>query len=301
MSVTINLIFWGDTWCNYDEVIAQLSNVDITEPVIIHTQHEGVSLKSSGVIEALDRWISDTNRLPGTVTVNTPNQYEKINYKFDNTLSTWPHFFKPSRLNYHRDISQIDTSKKLFGLFLGRYNKMRNTIANDVVNNYQYHFLISIMKADRLNAISWWDSKIKNIGSLDAMSIDDQYNDHHNTNQSLLNFYNEFQIELAVETVTRGESFFPTEKSIRPIMGSKPFITYATIDFLKNIKELGFRTFSELWSEDYDQFEGIKRWERIKSVIADIIEQGYDCNLATEIVKYNYDHLQTIIHDNKNL
>jgi len=39
----------------------------------------------------------------------------------------------------------------------------------------------------------------------------------------------------------------------------------------------------------------------IKLVIADIIEQGYDCNLATEIVKYNHNHLQTIIHDNQNL
>ena len=133
------------------------------------------------------------------------------------------------------------------------------------------------------------------------MSVDDQYNENYNTNQSLLNFYNDFQIELAVETVTRGESFFPTEKTIRPIMGSKPFITYATIDFLKNIKELGFRTFSELWSEDYDQFEGIERWKRIKLAIAKIIDQGYDCDLANKIVQYNYNHLQTIISNNKNL
>jgi hypothetical protein len=301
MSVTINLIFCGDEWCNHDDVITQLGNVDINESVIIHTQHEGVSLKSSGVIEALDRWISDTNRLPSTVTVDTPNQYEKINYTFNNVLSTWPHFFKPSRLNYYQEISQIDTSKKLFGIFLGRYNKMRNTIANDLVNNYQQHFLISIMKADRLDAISWWDSKIESIGSLDNMGVEDQYNGCHNTNQSLLDFYNDFQVEVAVETVTHGEAFFPTEKTIRPIMGSKPFITYATIDFLKNIKELGFRTFEELWSEDYDQFEGIERWGRIKLVIADIIEQRYDCNLAKEIVKYNHAHLQTIIHDDKNL
>ena len=301
MSVTINLIFWGDEWVNCDDVIVQLNNVDINEQVIIHTQHEGVSLKSAGVIGILDNWVAKTNRLTNTISINTPNHYEKINYKFNNTLSTWPHFFKPNRLNYYRETTQINFSKKLFGLFLGRYNEIRNVIAEDIVNNHQQHFLISILRADRLEASNWWNSKIEAIGSLDSMSVDDQYNENYNTNQSLLNFYNDFQIELAVETVTRGESFFPTEKTIRPIMGSKPFITYATIDFLKNIKELGFRTFSELWSEDYDQFEGIERWKRIKLVIAKIIDQGYDCDLANKIVQYNYNHLQTIISDNKNL
>ena len=301
MPTTINLVFWGDEWVNRSEVIAQLDDIAVDEPVIIHTQHEGVSLKVSGVIEVLNRWVSDTNRLSSTVNINTPNQYEKINYKFHNKLSNWPHFFKPSRLNYYREISQIDTSKKLFGLFLGRYNQMRNIIANDIVNNHRLHFLISIMKADRLDASSWWDSNLESIGSLDNMSVEDQYTGRHNTNQSLLNFYNDFQIEFSIETVTRGEAFFPTEKTIRPVMGSKPFIIYATVDFLKNIKKLGFRTFSELWSEDYDQFEGIKRWNYIKLLITDIIKHGYDCNLANEIVQYNYDHLQTILQNNKNL
>ena len=299
MSVTINLIFWGDEWINRDSIIKQLCDIPIDDQVIMHTQHEGISLRASGVLEVIDKWVSTTNRSPDTVLINTPNHYEKINYKFDNKLSLHPHFFKPGQLDYYRNYSQLTKFGKLFGLFLGRYTQVRNIIAADIIADYRQHFLISIMQGDRLEASQWWNSEIETIGSLDHMTIDNQYDGNHNTNQSLLTFYNDFQIELVVETVTLGEAFFPTEKTIRPIMGSKPFIIYAYMDFLKNIQELGFRTFSELWSEEYDQLEGIPRWNCIKLLIANIIEQGYDCNIANEIVQYNYNYLQKIISANK--
>ena len=93
------------------------------------------------------------------------------------------------------------------------------------------------------------------------------------------------------ETITRGESFFATEKTVRPIVGCRPFLLYGTVGFLKNLKQAGFRTFSELWSEDYDQFEGPERWNQIKLTIDLIVRDGYNIDLAREIVAYNYHYL----------
>jgi hypothetical protein len=143
-----------------------------------------------------------------------------------------------------------------------------------------------------------WDPEIEAIGSLDKVNIEDQWAGKHNTNQSLLQFYNDFQIEIVAETVTLGESFFPTEKTVRPIMGSKPFITYAPVNYLANLRNIGFQTFDSIWSEDYDRYEGVERWNRMQLVINGIIDNGYDCNCAQEIVQYNYNHLQTIINQN---
>ena len=286
----------GDSWTNRKEIIDIIYKIDQNKSVVFHTMFEGISLKSSGILQVINDWVATTNRDPKTVSINTPNQYEKINYNFANLANPWGHFFNQSLIKYHRAYSQINSNAKLFGLFLGRYQFMRNTMAKTMVDNYYSNSLISIMQASRYtDTTPWWDPEIVAIGSIDNADIKDQYDDMHNTNQSLLQFYNDFQIEIVAETVTLGESFFPTEKTVRPIMGSKPFIIYAPINYLTNLRNMGFQTFGDIWSEEYDQYEGVDRWNQIQLVIENIAKKGYDCDRAQEIVQYNYNHLQKII------
>jgi hypothetical protein len=142
-----------------------------------------------------------------------------------------------------------------------------------------------------------YDQDIWNIGSIDNMSVSDQGKDKSkNTNQSLLNYYNQFQIEIVAETMTRGTTFFPTEKTVRPIMGSKPMLIFGPINYMNNLRRLGFKTFGDLWSEEYDNYEGRARWDLIKKIIGNIIDKNYDCLHAQDIVKYNYQHLQKILN-----
>ena len=287
----------GDAWTNRKEVIEAIYKINQSDSVIFDTRHEGISLKSSGVLQVIDDWVTATNRDPATVTIATPNQFEKINYKFTKFVKRGGHFFSQNLIKYYREYSKIDSNAKAFGLFLGRHQFMRNIIAKTMLDNYYSNCLISIMQAVRYsNTNPWWDTEIEAIGSLDNADIKDQYDNQHNTNQSLLQFYNDFQIEIVAETITLGESFFPTEKTVRPIMGSKPFITYAPVNYLANLRNMGFQTFDSVWSEDYDQYEGVERWNRMRSVINGIIDNGYDCNRAQEIVQYNYTHLQTVIN-----
>jgi hypothetical protein len=162
-------------------------------------------------------------------------------------------------------------------------------MALDIVTDYQSHVVMSVMKT--AYAVSPWHKLVQAIPSIDDMSVSDQYHGAMDTNLSLLKFYNQFQIEVVAETMCAGISFFPTEKTFRPITGRRPFLVFGSIHFLNNLRSLGFRTYSECWDESYDQYQGQERWQRIRQVIDDIICNGYDIELATEIADYNRTHL----------
>jgi hypothetical protein len=294
----VKIILAGEVWENSSEVIDKLYSISSTEPVVINTRAEGVSLGAVGVLEVLDRWVKDTGRSPDTVKINTPNHFEKTNYQF---LHQRPSHFllKPYISKYHVPLRDLVQSQYLFGFFVGNYRPIRNTIARDILTRYRQHFLISIMRFSTIpnsGPDQFWDPDIYEIGSIDNRQVEDQYKlDVPNTNYSLLQFYNQFEIELVSETFLYGQTFFPTEKTARPIVGCRPMLINGPINFLDNLKQLGFKTFDQLWPEEYDGYEGQTRWTQIKLTIDYIIKHGYDRNLANEIVRYNYNLLQDTI------
>jgi len=295
----VKILLLVEGWKNSVEVINKLYSIPPTEPVVISTESEGFSLKSLGVLQAIDQWVVDTGRSPNTVKIDTPNQFEKINYQFLNP-QTMSHFFLNTFVGeYFCPPRQLAQSNKLFGLFVGRYTSDRNAIARDILATCKQNFLMSVMDSNyRPN--DWWDPDVYAVGSIDNQLVQNHYRDRSgyvgiNLNFSLLQFYDQFEIELVSETFLYGQSFFPTEKTVRPIVGCRPMLINGPINFLDNLKQLGFKTFEQLWPEDYDQYEFPKRWDQIKLTINHIIEQGYDRNLANEIVQYNYNHLQQLM------
>jgi hypothetical protein len=266
--------------------------------ILFSTRHEGVSLEACGFLNYINHWVAQNNKNPSLITINTPNQIEQLPYKFFQSREL--HFLCRDNVRYYVPQTAIDPCSKIFGLFVGRYTADRNLMVRDMLDKRE-HFLFSVMHNDQtdLNNPSTitYDQDIWNIGSIDNMSVSDQGKDKSkNTNQSLLNYYNQFQIEIVAETMTRGTTFFPTEKTVRPIMGSKPMLIFGPINYMNNLRRLGFKTFGDLWSEEYDNYEGRARWDLIKKIIGNIIDKNYDCLHAQDIVKYNYQHLQKILN-----
>ena len=296
--IKIQLADSNQVWKNRNEVIKKLYSAAVDDTVIIDTLFEGISLQEYGVAGVIDTWVAETNRDPVTVKIDTPNQIENIGYQFY-SKKLRSHFFKASKINYHADPQTLMPAEKLFGYFVGKYTADRNRIALDILQLYRDKFLMSVMIDT--DAANKWDKDVYAIGSLDGCSMTDQWLPEYNTNQSLLQFYNQFEIELVAETFVYGQTFFPTEKTIRPIMGSKPFLIYGPRNFLENLKNLGFETFEEIWSEEYDQYEGVERWECMKQIIdalhknAYYHQDEYTCKQIQRIVKYNYNHLQNIL------
>jgi hypothetical protein len=284
---TITVRANGDSWVNSQQVIEQLTNTHHTDCVCFDTGAEGISLIHSGILNFINHWVKTSGHPADQVVINSPNVYEKTQYKNINRAEN--HFLQLSG-HYYTEVSAIDPDVAKFGFFVGRHTVERNHMALDIVNHYQQHFIMSIMKT-AYNP-SPWSAPICDISSIDGMAVRDQYQGSTDTNLSLLQFYNRFQIEVVAETMCAGITFFPTEKIFRPITGRRPFLVFGSTHFLNNLRGLGFQTYSECWDESYDQYQGLDRWTRIKQVIDDIIFNGYDVTLASSIAEYNREHLK---------
>jgi hypothetical protein len=282
---TISVRVSGDNWLNQSQVQNQLTTVQPNEWVCFDTGAEGISLKHSGILEFIDQWVNISGHPRDRIVINSPNNYEKTNYT-NICTATANHFF-PMSGHYQTTVPLIDSTTTKFGFFVGRHTDMRNQIINDIVEHYCDHFVLSIMKS-RYNQNPWTGSAGK-IMSIDDKFVSDQYTKETDTNLSLLTYYNRFQIELVAETMCAGETFFPTEKTIRPLLGGRPIL--GPVNFLENLRCLGFQTYSSCWDESYDRLAGDERWQAIQTTI-DTIITGYDIGSAQAIASYNQQHLK---------
>jgi hypothetical protein len=101
---------------------------------------------------------------------------------------------------------------------------------------------------------------------------------------------------LVTETAAKGRKLHLTEKSFKPICLKMPFIIVGTCGSLRHLRSYGFKTFSDLWDESYDdEKDDVVRLERIASLLRSLDELSVEgkqelFNAAQEIVEYNYKH-----------
>lgn len=95
-------------------------------------------------------------------------------------------------------------------------------------------------------------------------SIIEKY--YHSVSQTLpIHMYNQSYFNLVVETdIDYNNNFFLTEKTIKSLMVGMPFVVVSTPNFLKNLQQLGFTTYNQLWDESYDSIIDYK--DRIDSI-----------------------------------
>jgi hypothetical protein len=98
--------------------------------------------------------------------------------------------------------------------------------------------------------------------------------------------YSKILIDIVSESHVSGVTFYPTEKTARPIWLKKPFIVFGSRDYLDYLHQMGFKTFCNFWSEDYDGYEGQDRYLRIIALI-------------DELAKKSKEELQELYHDMK--
>jgi hypothetical protein len=122
----------------------------------------------------------------------------------------------------------------------------------------------------------------------------------------LTKLYQDILIDIVVESHVLGDTFFPTEKTIRPMLLKKPFIIFGSRDYLCYLRQMGFKTFQtpdlDFWSEDYDGYEGKNRYIRILALIDELAKKSknelQDLYQAMQpILDHNYNLLQTQSYD----
>lgn len=281
------LINRDSVWLNRDDATDKLFQTNIDDLVIIDLRHEGPSVKTTGILQVVDAWQHKTQKPKHLIQFVTGNLLEEIPYGYYTQPNL--HFAQLAVKNYAVPQRNIVKSSKLFGLFLANYSSIRNCILENMLDDFKDCSLISRktdLQPPEDPSIDYWSNYV-----LDQTSSIDGADLTSASYRHLLDFYDQFQIEVVAETFIDGETFFPTEKIMRPIMGCKPFLVLGPVNFLKNLRAIGFRTFGECWDESYDTAERDSRWEEIKIVLKNIKKSGYNIDLAQEIVNHNHQQL----------
>ena len=101
--------------------------------------------------------------------------------------------------------------------------------------------------------------------------IEWQYTDQQATvDQRLTGWYNNIFLDIVCEKMVTGQTFFPTEKTARPLATKTPFLIMASPNYIKNLHSLGFKSFSQFWDESYDYQQGVQRTESIQNIIDEL-------------------------------
>lgn len=247
--------------------------------VTIDLNREGPCANALGLYDILDQIV-----VPGDqVKILTYNQLEhhskyKIKIFPSQYIETTHYFLKTQTYSTEKQI------KKTFGLFVGRSNWPRLFLTQHIYNNYAeqseltFHydpridFHTAHLGLDQLVLQSYQPGILNRIQNLldNAPLTFDQINEYPvvtPANYAISKLYPNFFLEIVCETYFTGQTFYPTEKIFRPIALKTPFIVQGPINYLKNLKKLGFKTFDQWWSEEYDNAQGAHQLLEITSLI----------------------------------
>lgn len=111
-----------------------------------------------------------------------------------------------------------------------------------------------------------------------------------------LSDYENSEIEIVLETLFDDDRLHLTEKSLRPIACGQPFILAATHGSLEYLRRYGFKTYADIWDEDYDSIvdatERLKKITELMTVITqwDSKTRNKKLKQAQKIARYNKKH-----------
>lgn len=181
-------------------------------------------------------------------------------YHKDKTLQT---FHYDSTLDFHRANLGLDTMTEMFGAS-------------------------SLLAAESL----LMHCPIK---STDAVEYPMLMNQHCNIAPQYQNFF----VDIVCETYFSGNTFFPTEKTWRPIVMQTPFLMQGPKYFLARLRELGFQTFNEWWDEGYDQDETCYALQEIVKIIDTLSSEDVRAMYSemSEVLEHNHKHFLSLTED----
>lgn len=296
--------------------------------IVINLNAEGPDNHALGLYELLDYIVDVYNIDPAKIEIHTCNQIEKharyaIKYTPPLYVEECNDFINA---NLFPD-KTFDSEFKTFGLFIGRLNSYRLELLNLVHKSYKNHSLYtchydreiefhrpysSISKlikngkdwsliSECVQTLSECPFQIETVESYPILTP---------THMNIAKVYHNFFVEIVAETYFTGNTFYPTEKTWRPILLKTPFIVQGPQDYLYNLKKLGFQTFDKWWDEGYSEdpadyqiveiqkvIDTISKWSdsKIQKVYNDmkpVLDNNFECmqNLSSEDFKRVFEY-----------
>ena len=174
----------------------------------------------------------------------------------------------PNRFCYHLDKKYNIAGSKpyVFVSTIGNQKPHRDYLVEKLMSSLTYDNFLLRYSGQDINGNGAADVIQFTPGDFDPyMPMLEKY--YHNVSQTLpINMLNQGYFNLAVETdIHWTNEFFLTEKTIKNLIIGMPFVSMSTPHFLKNLRSMGFETYSSLWDESYDDVEDFHK--RVDCVI----------------------------------
>lgn len=288
---------------NQNELIDFLIEHQHTD-IVLSTNNEGPDCAILGLYTLLDKFNFKS------VSIHTANPLEKSNkYNIISKSLLWAQVRKPIDAKYH-----TWTQDRVFSAYYGRplWHRMGlashlKTQHNDIsyVNLRGDYQLDESRRTFELTDLFFNAPdqllNFSNISSQLPLMVEtiDGYTpgvtDTSGFTDQLVEFYTKVLIDIVAETFTSGNTFFPTEKTFRPILMKKPFIVMGPINYLIYLRQMGFKTFFEYWDEEYDGYGPRIKFQKIIKLIDDLSSKS-----KSELYSM-YQSMQPILEHNYNL
>lgn len=290
---------------------------------------EGASLEGCGVYRHLDTFCNNTGYPKNNITIHTGNMIEKHNcYNIVKDAGAWYEVHTIQHWLKTNAVTTGSTPVIHFGHFIGKSNWHRLWVAAVLNNKHQdktfqtyntgigTHYLV---KNDGLSDFIGLEDLVKNDCDVIDIAVDflkscpkcipedieiiknlatyikqeDHYPIQLPANLNILRYYQDIFVDVVHETFVRDEVFFCTEKTWRPILARRPFITMGGRNHLANLRRLGFRTFNDIWDEGYDDYGMQHRVQEILKLLDSISQWPAEKLITTltdmqEILDHNY-------------
>jgi hypothetical protein len=298
-----------------------------TGKIEIKLNNEGLCLEKCGFYDFLDHLSDVFNIDKSKITIRTQNALEKHDQY--NIIIVRNYYIRNKRFNRFIDSSYVPVKMKQLktvGCFVGKASWHRLILVSWLFNYFKEQCLLTCNYTGsdsnkaymRLDEVNFYYSKMVKQVILflehTPLTLDNRYDDIslgpseslgsakiHTEVLNLLNYYDQIFLDLGTETYVMGNTFFPTEKTTRPIVAKTPFIVMGPKNYLSNLRAIGFKTFHQWWDESYDHLEGtariieiqrvitnIMQWpqERLQTVLLEmqeILEHNYKCNYSQDL------------------
>ncbi len=300
----------NDQICNIIPLVEFLSSNQGND-IEIEVNQESHCLRFCGIYNLIDKFKFNT------VTIYTANAVEYHDKYLIKSPYQWYHWLE--RINKFDFSIQYNWDQlNVFGCFYGRPSASRIGIASYLHKNYPTQSLIKLRfnaadetsrKNFELQKLYSWHPEILP-SAADLLDKIDQYQStYHAYDYATFEYdygndlnlqYRHIFVDIIVEAAPAGNSFYPTEKVVRAMLCKKPFIAMAPTFYLRYLRQMGFKTFHEVWSEDYDDLELKDRYFAILQLIDKLAGLHADQllelnNKIQSIVDHNYQ----LLVDNK--
>ena len=152
-----------------------------------------------------------------------------------------------------------------------------------------------------LDAIKPLESKypdIRSVFSSQSLPINFANETDHPMHSCWLSLFDESAqslLYLVTETVATERRLHLTEKTFKPIALGMPFVIVGTRGSLRYLRSYGFRTFGDIWDEDYDDADDDVRIEKIANLLKHLDNLSVSAKqemfkAAYDVIEHNWNH-----------